>query len=341
MRNRTLLQRQGLLARTSGPVEELVQRLVGLQAQETRSPYAGIAARLDGFDPVRVGEALESRALVRMVCLRSTLHLLTATDALGIRSWTEPVQARELAAAQNLRPVRDLDLTAFRPAVAAALDPGPLSAKALGEALAQRWPDRPATALAGLARVTMPLVQLPPRGILGRSGGVVYQLVDRWLDRPLVEPDPRDLVRRYLAAFGPATPADVSTWSGVPGAADLLATMPDLVEHTDESGHRLVDVADGVIADEDATAPVRLLGTYDNLWRSHQARDRVTHPEARARWSGANGGVSATVFVDGWLAGLWRVSGRRVEVEMFGRLTREQRAELDAEVARAEVLFGA
>ena len=131
--NRTLLQRQGLLERRSGTVADLARHLVGLQAQEGLSPYVGLAARLTGFDPEGVTAGLESAELVRMVCLRGTIHLLTADDALMIRSWTTPAQERELVVAQNLRDVRDLDLDAFRAAVSDALAGGPLSVKALGK----------------------------------------------------------------------------------------------------------------------------------------------------------------------------------------------------------------
>ena len=87
--------------------------------------------------------------------------------------------------------------------------------KALGEAMATHFPDVPPNALAHLARVNQPLAQVPPRGAWKQSGGVVLQYVDRWLDRPLVEPDPPEIVRRYLRAFGPASAADVGAWSGL------------------------------------------------------------------------------------------------------------------------------
>ena len=115
------------------------------------------------------------------------------------------------------------------------------------------------------------------------------------------EPDVPELVRRYLRAFGPATAADVTAWSAVTRLGPVLKAMDDLVQHEDEDGKVLFDVDGAPIADEDAPAPVRLLGTYDNVWLSHAARDRVTDPEARKSWMGTNGGVGYTLFVDGWL----------------------------------------
>jgi hypothetical protein len=116
--------------------------------------------------------------------------------------------------------------------------------------------------------------------------------------------------------------------------------MDDLVPHTDASGKKLFDVPTGVLVPEDTPAPVRLLGLYDNVWLSHAGRDRVTHPDKRKRWMGVNGGLSSTLFVDGWLEGLWRVEdGRPVIVELFRRLSKPERAELDEELDRVGALL--
>lgn len=239
-----------------------------------------------------------------------------------------------------VRAASDVDLDDFSVAVRAALAEGALPVKKLGEALVPSFPDVPANALAHLARVAEPLAQLPPRGCWKQPGGVVYQYVDNWLGRPMVDPDPAAIVRRYLAAYGPASAADVTSWSGVPGMPAVLAAMHDLVQHTDESGRKLFDLADGVLVPEDAPAPVRLLGLYDNVWLSHAGRDRVTHPDKRKRWMGVNGGLSSTLFVDGWLEGLWRVEdGRPVVMDLFRSLTRSERVQLDEELDRVSDLL--
>jgi hypothetical protein len=338
--NRTLLDRQHLLARTDLTVPEMVAHLVGLQAQENLPPYLSLAARLTDLDPEDVSRALEDRSLVRLLTMRGTIHLLTAEDALTLRQWTQPCQERERRASQNTKAALHLDTDTFNGAVRSVLADGPLPVKALGEALAATFPDVPANALSQLARVNQPLAQLPPRGAWKRSGGVVYQYVDRWVGRSLVEPDPPTLVRRYLRAFGPASAADVTAWSGVTGMAGLLKAMDDLEVHEDPGGRPLFDVPRGPLADEDVPAPVRLLGTYDNVWLSHAGRDRVTEPEKRKRWMGVNGGVASAVFVDGMLEGLWRaVDGRVKVIELFRKLTRSERAELDEETGRVEALL--
>ena len=207
-------------------------------------------------------------------------------------------------------------------------------------ALAERFPGVPATQLGQLARSAAPLVQCPPRGTWRGSGGVVYQYVDRWLGRPLVEPDVEEIVRRYLRAFGPATAADVTAWSGITRLAPVVKEMDDLVTHQDEHGKPLYDVPGVELGDEDTPAPVRLLGQYDNVWLSHAGRDRVTTPETRKLWMGTNGGMASTVYADGMLVGLWRVTDGRVELLSTVRsLTKQERSELDDEVSRVNELL--
>jgi hypothetical protein len=180
------------------------------------------------------------------------------------------------------------------------------------------------------------LVQMPPRGTWRGAGKVVYAPLEEWVDAPLREPDVPEIVRRYLRAYGPASAADVTAWSGVTRLGPVLAGMADLVRHEDEDGKLLYDVPDGVIEEADAPAPVRLLGTYDNLWLSHAGRDRVTTPENRREWMRPNGGVGMVVLVDGMLEGLWKPGG---EVRLFRRLTRAEQAGLDEELARVEELL--
>ena len=141
--NRTLLERQHLLARTDSSVPAMVEHLVGLQAQDNQPPYFGLAARLETFDPYDVTRGLEDRSLVRLLTMRSTVHLLVADDALMLRQFTRPIHERERKVSQMVRPAIDVDLDEFAVALRAALADGPLPVKRLGEVLTEALPRRP------------------------------------------------------------------------------------------------------------------------------------------------------------------------------------------------------
>lgn len=338
--NRTLLRRQHLLERTSMPALAMVEHLIGLQAQENLPPYLSLAARIDGFDPQELSGAIEGREAVRLLTMRGTIHVLTPDDALSLRAWVQVALDRQSASNQNNRPARGVPVENIVAATRKALSDGPLPVKELGERLAAEFSDVPASALAHTARERVPMVQVPPRGLWGRSGGVVYQTVESWLDREQMELDVRELVRRYLRAFGPATAPDMTTWSRVTRLGPVFTAMRDeLVVVECEDGRTRFDVPDAPYASGDEPAPVRLLGGYDNVWLSHVDRAHIMPEDVRPRWMGSNGGVASTVFVDGFMAGLWWWRDDRVDLDLLRRLTRSQRAELDTEVGRVESLL--
>jgi hypothetical protein len=335
--NRTLLERQHLLARASLPVKETVEHLLGLQAQDTQPPYVGLWSRLANFEPGELTDLLESRQVSRILLMRGTIHLVTAADCLGLRPLLQPMLERQVRGTAFFGHCADIPREDLVSAIHDVLGPEPTNVRALGAALADRFPGYEPGHLANTARVVLPLVQAPPRGLWKRGGAPAYVLAEDWHGAPLVPYDISEVVRRYLRAFGPASPADVATWSGLTGLRPVVEGLADeLVTYQDESGRRLIDLEGLTLADDDVPSPVRLLGKYDNLWLSHADRNRVTEPDKRQRWMGRNGGTGNTVFVDGMLEGLWRENGGRVEVELFRRLTRSERDELDAEVTALE-----
>jgi hypothetical protein len=340
--NRTLLLRQHLLERVTMEPAAMVEHLVGLQAQEPLPPYLSLAARLTDLDPLAVSEAIEDRSLVRVLSLRDTVHLHLPADAVTLPVWAAPVREREMKVSQTVGTARDVDRAAFSAAVHEILADGPLPQRQLGAALAERFPAYTATQLGQVARVAEVLVQLPPRGCWKPTGStaVAYDHADRWTGRALAEPDVPAIVRRFLRAYGPGTAADVTAWSGITRLGPVVKAMDDLEVHEDEDGKLLYDVPGAPVADEDTPAPVRLFGTYDNLWLSHASRDRVMSPDHRKLWMGVNGAQALSIHVDGWFIGLWRIEdGRVVVVELVRDLTRAEKAGLDEEISRMEALL--
>ncbi|MCW2761764.1 MAG: hypothetical protein JWR85_1965 [Marmoricola sp.] len=338
--NRTLLRRQHLLQRTRMPALQMAEHLIGLQAQENLPPYISLAARIEDFDPHELSDALESRQAVRFLTMRGTIHVLVPDDALSLWRWVQRALDQQSTSNQMSRPARGVPVDDLVAATRQLLEPGPLPVRRLGEQLAAIFDDVPAGALVHKARERVPVVQVPPRGLWKRAGGVVYQTVENYLGLPTYDLDVRELVRRYLRAFGPGTAADMTTWSRVTRLGPVFAEMSDeLVVVECEDGKRRYDVPDAPYADGDTPAPVRLLGAYDNVWLSHANRDHIVPVDVRPRWAGTNGGVGNTIFVDGFMAGLWWVRDGRVVTEMFRRLSKSDRSELDAEIERIDRLL--
>ena len=326
--NRALLARQQLLERRPTAPMAMVQRLVGQQAQNPRDPYLGLAARLAAFEPQALSAALERRDVVRMGLLRTTLHLVTAADAVAMWPILRDVLARTWANTPFRRDLAGVDLAAVVDEAREFVAARPRTGPEIGAHLARRWPDRPAASLASVARYHLPVVQVPPRGLWGRTGRPSWQLLDTWLadtdgalpaEVPALTVD--ELVQRYLAAFGPATAADVATWSWLTRVREVLERLrPTLRIVRDESGRELWDVPDGPLPDPATPALPRFLPEYDNLLLSHQDRSRVIPPELAGRFTGFVG----TFLVDGFTAGQWRLDrarpGRTLVLEPFGEL---------------------
>ena len=75
------------------------------------------------------------------------------------------------------------------------------------------------------------------------------------------------------------------------------------------------------------------------MWLSHANRDHIVPVDMRPRWAGTNGGIGNTIFVDGFMAGLWWVREGRIVTEVFANLSRREQADLDAEVAAVDELL--
>ncbi|MEV7193783.1 winged helix DNA-binding domain-containing protein [Streptomyces sp. NPDC093510] len=348
--NRATLERQLLLRRADDlSVKDAVAHLVGLQAQNVKPPYYALAARLEHFDPAELSALLEARELVRIVTLRSTIHLHTADDARALRPLVQDARERELSTFR--KGLAGVDLAELAGIAREAVEAEPRTMRQLREVLLVRWPDADPQSLAVAARCTLPLVQVTPRGLWRRSGQVALTTLNQWLDddpghssadaRGDAEAASLDTaVLRYLAAFGPASVKDMQTWARLTRLRELFERLrPRLRTFRDENGVELFDLPDAPRPDAGTPAPPRFLPEYDNLLLSHADRARVVPAEYKGRtWKG---NVSHCVFLlDGFLAGVWRLeedarSGTAVlTIEPFGRPGRAAREELVREAER-------
>jgi hypothetical protein len=223
----------------------------------------------------------------------------------------QPVIDRGLYANRAHREgLEGVDIEALSAAGRALLEERPRTAKELGVLLRERWPERDPASLARAVRHLVPLVQVPPRGVWGRSGPAAHTTAEAWLGRSLdSDPSLEEMVVRYLGAFGPASVKDVQTWSGLTRLGEVVDRLrPRLSTFQDERGRELFDLPDAPRPDPDTPAPARFLPEFDNLILSHADRTRVIADEYRKAIASKNGMVPATFLVDGFVRGLGRRS---------------------------------
>jgi hypothetical protein len=208
--NRALLARQLLLQREKRLVLETIEHLVGMQAQVPGNPYVALWSRLDGFQPEELSHLIVERRAVRTTVMRTTIHLVSADDCLTLRPLMQSVMVRTLANTAWARNIEGVETASLIAAGQTLLEEQPHTRAELGTRLKERWPDRDAASLAWAVSYLVPVVQVPPRGLWGKSGQARLTTVESWLGRPLdADPSSDEMVLRYLAAFGPAGTADI------------------------------------------------------------------------------------------------------------------------------------
>ncbi|SFS57355.1 winged helix DNA-binding domain-containing protein [Paenibacillus sp. BC26] len=334
--NRALLARQQLLKRVDLPALDAIEQLVGLQAQAPHSPYYGLWARLEGFRQEELSRLIQERQVVRLALMRSTLHLVSARDALKLRPALQPVLTRGLQGSFG-KSLVGIDPKELADAGRAIVEAEPMTASELGKRLHQKWPDRDPEALAAAIRNAVPLVQLPPRGVWGESGQAIHTSAEAWLGQPLSpEPSVEEMILRYLSAFGPASVKDMQMWSGLTGLrSEFEKLRARLVSYRDEQGNELFDLPNAPRPDAECSSPPRYLGEFDNILLSHGDRTRMIDDAYRNRVFTKNGIIRSVILVDGFVSGIWNLSQRRgtavLTIEPFRKLASREADELAEE----------
>lgn len=329
--NRATLARQLLLERRQAPATAVIERLAGMQAQWPQAPYVGLWSRIPGFRRETLERAIRSGKVVKATVMRGTLHLLTTRDyalffsALqGLLAWGDP---ESIALGRKLVP-----------AMRALFADGPLTFQQVLDHLEQ-------------THGTVDLLTRRRAWFAARTGAHILHAPETafWSSRPqalfaaIDEPEAVDstaarteLVRRYLAAFGPASRADLAGWSGmrVSDFAEAFEALEPLRRFRDENGRELLDLQRAPLPAADTPAPVRFLPKWDNVLLGFADRTRILPEEYRKIVIAKNGDVAQTFLVDGFVAGRWRAENGKVALEPFAPLPRAARRELEHEAAR-------
>jgi hypothetical protein len=330
--NRATLARQLLLERKRLSPTAVIERLVGMQAQWPSAPYLGIWTRTASFRREALERELAKGAVVKATVMRQTLHLLTRRDYALLRAaLSETNFPWETAVAKRVAP--SIRALAGNGAV--------VTADAL--ALLERE-----HGLAGIearrawraGRVRAHVLHHHETALWhGRPGGRFVAIEEPETHVPVEAR--AEILRRYLAAFGPASRRDIVAWSmmHVPELQRALDQLEPLRRFRDEHGRELLDVPRAPLPDPETPAPVRFLPKWDNVLLAFADRTRVLPEQYRKTVIRMNGDVAQTFLVDGFVAGIWRVESGRVVLEPFATLSRPVRRELEEEAGRLEAFF--
>jgi hypothetical protein len=330
--NRATLARQLLLERKRLSPKAVIERLVGMQAQWAPAPYVGIWTRTTSFRRETLERELARGTIVKANLIRMTLHLVTLRDYGLMRA--------AISGSGHADQWPDSILVA--PTVRALAEQGPTTSV---EALALIEREHGLTGLR--ARRAW-------RGGRMRAHVLHDHLSANW-DAPqrhrfvaLEEPEAHDpvearaeIVRRYLAAFGPASRQDIDAWSMMrqPQIRPALERLEPLRCFRDENGRELLDVPRAPLPDPQTPAPVRFLPKWDNVLLSFADRTRVLPEKYRKQVISMGGDVKPTFLVDGLVAGIWEAENGRVVLQPFSKLSRSIRSEVEEEAARLEAFL--
>lgn len=331
--NRWTLARQMLLAREPVDAVTAISRLAGMQAQYSPSPFVGLWSRVANFDRAELERALVEDRVFKATLMRGTLHVVPAAEFALYRAATRNVM--HLTMFRRLEQM-GADVPAIRQAVLDAVAERPHGREELAELTAHLVPaGLPVWGGWSAVAVTGDVLNLAADASFGYFGGSRYRPAPPG-SAPRVDAYVH-VARAYLSAFGPASLADLSQWSGQPVSAFAEAlTVLDTVSLRARDGRTLLDLADAPRPDPATPVPVRFLSKWDNLLLAHARRERVLPKGLQTTVIRRNGDVLPTFLVDGFVAGTWEAALRgpaRMSLTPLVALGARARREVEAEAA--------
>jgi hypothetical protein len=320
-----------LLERSALSVPKAIERIGGLQAQYAPSAYLGLWARLRSFERPALTRALERRSVIQGTLLRMTIHMVSAVDYWPFVQAISPARRAWWLGATRRRAVEH-EVIAAAERTRTLLADGPRPRRELMQVLGVD-----STIWNGVG-LWLDLVRVPPSGTWDRRAADLYGLAEDWVGPPAAteEQGIELLIRRYLAAFGPASIKDLASWSGLsPASLGSALGRMSLRRFRDPEGGELVDLSRAPLPDASTPAPVRFLPTWDATLLVHARRTQILPERFRPRIFSTKTPHSAPTFlVDGQVAGTWRAGRGAIHTTAFVRLPRETRRELDEEAER-------
>jgi hypothetical protein len=328
------IARHGLGSRRADSPAAATALTTAVQAQDSVAARLGVRVRASDITDADVLQAIDAdRTVVRTWLMRGTIHLVEAHDLRWLVRLIGPAVARKFRTRWRQLGLSDVVLERAMAALPDLLADGPRTRHEIRAGLDERGitldsPDPQAHTHALVYASTIGLVCRGP----DRGRHATFVLIDDWLPAAPAGPSGDDavaeLVRRYFAAYSPATSMDFGAWAGLPHARSVALVRDELtpVDVDGRPGFRLGEVA--------PERGVRLLPAFDNYLIGYKDRAAILEPALHEHvYQG--GMIRPTVLIDGQVMGTWaleRAKGR-VTVKPFGPLTPAVRRAIDAELA--------
>jgi hypothetical protein len=300
-------------------VARVVREICGVQAQVPRSAALSVRARSSGLHASDVAQAREQeRSVVRTWGMRGTLHLVATEDVGWLLSLLGP---RFVAAGRRRLAQLGLDEEATARGVRAIRETlsedGPLTRAELVKGLRRRG-----VRIAPDSQAGYPSSHLVRRAALegvlcfgpDHDGTETYVLSSDWgvpEYRGSREEALARLARGYVAAYGPARPEDLATWSGLAmrdarAAWKLVAGDLAEVRVAEEPAWILAGRSGSTREPAGQAQIVRLLPHFDGFLLGYRKRDLVVVPRYNRRIQRGGGWLHPIVIANGRVVATWR-----------------------------------
>jgi hypothetical protein len=352
------LSQHGLSPRfSSQDFIQAVTRTAGIQAQVMSAAELAVCTRVEGLSPHDVQAAIfQDRTLVKTWAMRGTLHFLSARELplyVAARDWQHTASWSNYFAEFGL--TTSAQQEAFLSAIPHVLEQGPLTRQQLADAAAKHT---------GIAQVRdfilseswgSPLKPSAYRGELcfgpGQGKTVTFMNPRGWIGNwQPIEPKLalQEIARRYLQAYGPATPEDFAFWWGCGKtlAKKLFQSIEEELEEVEVEGWRAfaLQVTLPLIQSVEPVEAVRLLPLFDayTIGVPRDCEPLLAQAYKRQVFN-LQGWTFAVVLVNGSIQGIWHSTIRRsqtvVRVNLFSSSTASIRKGIEAEAERLSHLF--
>ncbi len=328
--------------------------MCGVQAQVMSAAYLQLWTRNHSITRSQIEDALwKTRTLVKTSLMRQTLHLIPTEE---FPLYIAAMKSSRLAGA--LRIMAKFGITreeadALTGLIMEALSAGPLSRAPIHAAVRPKVSKR---VRAWMERVWS-IMRIPvAEGLIcygrGDTNEVSFIRVDRWLpnlkSKPISETDAQcALFRKYLRAYGPATPADFSHWAGIPmpRAKSVHALVKPELEEVPGGKKDCCLLREDIdlLRKSSGEACIRLLPSFDSYLLAHREKDHLLSAQHYKLVYRNQGWISAAVLIDGAIAGVWsyKLQHKRllVEIKPFGKFSRAACAGTQREAERLALFF--